>query len=200
MNSSIKLPFSIKFILIFLLLSFESFAAEERQIVIGSDEAKIKIKIFSSHTCPHCANFHTQVVPKIKENYVKTGQVQLIFIDFPLDEAALNASILLHCLNKEKQLVFLDEIYISQTKWTTGSNIKDINKNLKKIAKNYGMTEDKFEKCLLDVKISDKILNKRIEAHRKYAIDSTPTIIINEKKLEGSKNFENIKKKIEKII
>ena len=200
MYYKLKLLFSIKFILIFSILSLQSFATENKPIVLGSDDAKIKIKIFSSHTCPHCADFHIKVVPKIKEKYVKSGQVQLIFIDFPLDEAALNASILLHCQSKEKQLVFLDEIYINQAKWTTGSNIKDINKNLKKIAENYGMTGDKFEKCLLDVKISDKILNERIKAHKKYSIDSTPTIIINEKKLEGSPNFENISKKIEKII
>ena len=82
----------------------------------------------------------------------------------------------------------------------SGSNIKDINKNLKKIVMNFGINPTQFDKCLIDETISDKILNGRIDANHKYSIDSTPTIIINEKKFEGSASFKNIKKKIEKLI
>jgi len=113
---------------------------------------------------------------------------------------AFNASKLLHCIDKKKQLSFLDNIYETQNKWTGGSNINDINKNLKKIVMDFGINSAQFDKCLIDETISDKILNGRIDANRKYSIDSTPTIIINEKKLEGSASFRNIKKKIEKLI
>ena len=100
----------------------------------------------------------------------------------------------------EKQIDFLDIVYETQTKWTNGSNIEDINKNLKKIVENLGISSEQFEKCITDEGISDKILNGRIQENQKYSINSTPTIVINEKKLEGSASFENIKKKIEKII
>jgi len=151
-------------------------------------------------TCPHCANFHINVVPEIKKEYIKTGKVQLIFIDFPLDQGAFNASKLLHCLDKKKQILFLDTIYETQNEWTSGSNVNDININLKKIVMNFGINSAQFDKCLIDETISDKILNGRIDANHKYSIDSTPTIIINEKKLQGSASFKNIKKRIEKII
>ena len=95
---------------------------------------------------------------------------------------------------------FLDAIYKDQEKWTNGSKIEDINKNLQKIVKILGISSEKFNKCLIDEEISDKILNGRIEANKKYSINSTPTIVINEKKLKGSANFNNIKKRIEKII
>ena len=199
-----KIFFLIKILLISLIVSLNLYANEndtDKSIFsIGSHEAKVKIKIFSSLTCPHCANFHIKVVSKIKENYIESGKVQLIFIDFPLDQASFNASKLLHCMDKEKRINFLDIIYKNQKKWTAGSNIDDINKNLKKIVKNLGITSEKFDGCLINEEISDKILNKRIEANKKYSIDSTPTIIINEKKLEGSANFRNIKKRIENII
>ena len=152
-------------------------------MVLGQDEAPVKIKIFSSLTCPHCANFHINVVPEIKKEYIKTGKVQLIFIDFPLDQVAFNASKLLHCLEKKNQILFLDTIYETQNKWTDGSNINEINKNLKKIVRNLGISSEQFDKCLANEVISDKILNKRIEANQKYSINSTPTIIINEEKL-----------------
>ena len=169
-------------------------------VVLGVDNAPVKIKIFSSLTCPHCANFHIKIVPEIKKNYVESGKVQLIFIDFPLDQAAFNASKLLHCLDQKKQIAFLDTIYENQDEWTNGSNINEINNNLKKIVKILGISSTQFDECLNDEVIEDKILNSRIDGHQKYSINSTPTIIINEKKLEGSASFINIKKKIDKLI
>ena len=193
-----------KIIFFYLLLSVKCFSyistLNYKFITLGNDDAAVKIKIFSSFTCPHCANFHFNIIPEIKKKYVDTGKVQLIFIDFPLDQAAFNASKLLHCMDKNKQINFMDIIYKKQKHWTDGLNMDNINDNLKKIVKNLGISPAQFDKCLIDENISDKILNGRIDATRKYSISSTPTIIINEKKLEGSASFKNIKKKIEKII
>ena len=203
-NINSKLFFLIKICIIYLIVCLKSLAddpyIQKNMVVIGSHDAIIKIKVFSSLTCPHCADFHIKVIPEIKKEYIESGKAQIIFIDFPLDLAAFNASKLLHCLDQKKQIGFLDIIYETQNKWTSGSNINDINKNLKKIVKNFGINSEQFDKCLIDEVISDRILNGRIEANHKYVINSTPTIVINEKKLEGSASFKNIKKKIEKII
>ena len=203
-KSNFRILFIVKIAIICFVFTLNSFAdnssTKNNLVVIGSDTAEIKIKIFSSLTCPHCANFHINVVPKIKEKYVRSGKVQLIFIDFPLDQAAFNASKLLHCLEEKKQILFLDTIYENQNKWTTGSEIKEINDNLEKIVKNLGINKIQFNKCLNDEMISDKILNGRIDGNKKYSISSTPTIIINEKKFEGDASFKNIEKKIEKLI
>ena len=202
-NLNIKIFFLIKIILFFTILSVKSYSDNSEKndslIVLGSDTAIVKIKVFSSLTCPHCANFHTKVVPEIKREYIDAGKVQLIFIDFPLDQAAFNASKILHCLDKTQQITFLDIIYEKQIQWTNGSNMDDINKNLKKIVKNLGINSSEFDECLNNEVIADKILNERIEAHQKYTINSTPTIIINEKKFEDSASFENIKKKNRKV-
>jgi len=204
LNLNFKLFFLIKLIFIYLIICLKSYAdvskMQNNLVVLGSNDAKVKIKIFSSLTCPHCANFHKGVVPEIKKNYVNSGKVQLIFIDFPLDQAAFNASKLLHCLDQKKQITFLDTIYENQNEWNNGSNINEINNNLKKIVKNLGISSTQFDKCLNDEVISDKILNGRIDAQQKYSIKATPTIIINDKKLEGSANFKNIMQKVEKLI
>ena len=204
LNLNLKLFFLIKVCIISLIICLKSYAddpkIQKNMITIGSYDAMVKIKVFSSLTCPHCANFHIKVIPEIKKKYVESGKVQIILIDFPLDQAAFNASKLLHCLDQKRRIRFLDTLYETQTEWANGSNINDINDNLKKIAKNLGISSEQFEKCITDEGISDKILNGRIEANQKYSINSTPTIIIYEKKLEGSASFENIKKKIEKII
>ena len=203
-NLNFKLFFLIKISIIYLIICLKSYAddpkAQKYIVAIGSDDALVKIKVFSSLTCPHCANFHIKVVPEIKRAYVKSGKVQLIFIDFPLDQAAFNASKLLHCVDQNMKIKFLDTIYEKQNEWTNGSDINDINNNLKKIVKNLGISSTQFDKCLIDEEISDKILVGRIDANQKYSINSTPTIVINEKKLEDFANFKNIKKKIEKLI
>ena len=119
-----KLLLFLKVFFIYFLVSIKSYsddsAIKNNLIVLGNDDAPVKIKIFSSLTCPHCANFHMEVIPEIEKNYVKFGKVQLIFLDFPLDLASLNASKLLHCLDKKKQIKFLGTIYENQAKWTSG--------------------------------------------------------------------------------
>jgi len=201
---NLKIIFLFKIFIIYLFLLTKSYSdnlkIKDDWIFIGKNVAPIKIKIFSSFTCPHCANFHMDVVPKIKKNYVDSGKVQLIFLDFPLDQAAFNASKLLHCTDKSKQMNFMNLIYENQIKWANGSNINEINENLKEIVKNLGIDSIKFDQCLINESISDKILNGRIDSHQKYNINSTPTIVINEKKLEGGSDFKNIKEKIEKLI
>jgi len=203
-NLNFKLFFLIKLFFIYFIICLKSYADTSKAlsdfVILGADNAPVKIKVFSSLTCPHCANFHIKIVPEIKKNYVESGKVQLIFIDFPLDQAAFNASKLLHCLDQKKQIAYLDTVYENQDEWTAGSNINEINNNLKKIVQILGINSTQFDKCLNDEVISDKILNGRIDGHQKYSINSTPTIIINEKKLEGSASFKNIKKKIEKLI
>jgi len=202
-NIQNKLLFLLKILLICLFFSININASEQNTkgelITFGTNNAPIKIKVFSSLTCPHCADFHIKVIPKLK-SYVDAGKVQIIFIDFPLDQAAFNASKLLHCLDNKKQMKFLDSIYENQKEWVSGSTIDQINNNLKKIVKTFGIDEIEFDKCVNNDVISDKILNGKIDAHKKYSIDSTPTVVINEKKLKEPSNFKNIKKKIEKNI
>jgi len=203
-NLKKRIQLSIKIVLFYFIFSLNSYSdnldLKDKLIVLGSDNAKVKIKVFSSFTCPHCASFHMKILPKIKKEYIDNNKVQLIFIDFPLDAAALNVSKLLHCVDKKNQIKFMDIIYENQSQWTNASKINDINNNIKKIVKNLGITPEQVDQCLINVSIEDKILNGRIEASRKYTINSTPTIVINEEKLKDSVNFKNIKKKIEELI
>ena len=187
---------------LFLLvnLSAEEKLTNSKLIFIGKEDAPVEIKVYSSLTCPHCANFHINVISEIQKKYVETGKVKIIFIDFPLDLAALNASKILHCVEKKDQMKIMDLIYKKQGEWSTGSTIDEINKNLKSIMTTSGINSDKIDKCLVDENIENIVLNGRIEGDKKYSISSTPTIIINEKKFIGSNDFNNIEKAIKKGI
>jgi len=172
----------------------------DNSIVIGSDDSKVEIIIYSSLTCPHCAKFHNDVLPKIKKEFVETGDAKIILTDFPLDLAALNASKIIHCAKDDSKIKLLDTIYEKQKIWTDGNNIEAINENLKKIVNDLKINNFNFEKCLNDKTSEKLILEGRIKAQEKYKVDSTPQIIINKKKYNGPTDFINIAKKIKKLI
>lgn len=184
----------------FLITSSLSYAQNKDEIFIGNKNAKVEIKIYSSFTCPHCANFHKNTYPKLVEEYVKKDLVKITFMDFPLDIAALNASKIVRCSTKESSILLIDEIYKNQNNWSAGDKIQEINKKLFLIANKFNLSNEKLSSCLQDQKLEDKILNDRIDGQKKYSINSTPTIVINEKKFEGNATFENLSKEISKKL
>ena len=200
-NSIMRIKF-FNFSLIILFLTFLNSnycLANNNEALFGNDDSKIIVKVFSSLTCPHCANFHKKIFEELRKDYPII--VKFEHHGFPLDLAALNAEKLLNCFqNKSKKISFLNEIYEKQDTWANGSDINKINSNLIKIAKKHGLNNDMINNCLSDTEIEDKILNKRIMAQKKYSIDSTPSIFINEKKYEGKYIYEDFKKIIEKEI
>jgi protein-disulfide isomerase len=194
---------NLKKILILFFLIFinsYSYAQNNDEIFIGNENAKVKIKIYSSYTCPHCANFHKSVYPKLIKEYASKDLIKFTFVDFPLDIAALNASKIVRCGTKESSILLIDEIYKNQSIWSAGDKIQQINNNLFLIGNKFNLSNEKLLNCLKDKKLEDKILNDRLEGQKKYSINSTPTIIINEKKYEGNASFEDLSKEILKIL
>ena len=172
--------------------------ADINRIISGNKNAKITIIAYESLTCSHCADFHQNVYPLLKKEYIDTGLAKIEFRHFPLDIAALNASKIAQC-NKDESLEILESLYSNQQAWVKGSTIDDINNNLKKFLKKEGFKVD-FEKCINNKIIEDFVLNDRIEGSKKFKINATPTIIINDKKFEKSLNYKNLKKSLEKLI
>ena len=189
-----------KIFLIFILFigSISILNAEGNRIIVGNKDAKITIIAYESLTCSHCADFHKNVYPQLKKDYIDTGLVKIEFRHFPLDVAAFNASKISQCKSNES-LKILNSLYSNQQAWVRGKNVEEINDNLKTFIKNQGFDLD-FEKCINDKKIEDYVLNDRIEGTKKFKVNATPTIIINNKKFEKPLNYKNLKKSLEKLI
>ena len=185
------------FVLLFSIIS-NSNSEEIKRIVVGNLDAKISIIAFESMTCSHCADFHKNVFPKLKEEYLNTGIAKIEFRHFPLDMAALNASKISQCKNDGSSEI-LESLYANQQKWVKGSSIKEANKNLQKFLKNEGFKID-FDMCLNNKKIEDFVLNDRIDGVKNFKVNATPTIIINNEKFEKTLNYKNLKKALEKLI
>ena len=175
----------ITLILILFINIFTNSNAEEiKRIIVGNVDAKITIIAFESLTCSHCASFHKNVYPQLKEEFLDTGLAKIEFRHFPLDLAAFNASKISQCKNDGNSDI-LQSLYYNQQKWVKGSTVQEANKHLQKFLKNEGFKID-FDSCVNNKKIEDFVLNDRIDGTKNFKVSSTPTIIINNKKFEKS--------------
>ena len=194
----------ILFILLIIILSFQQNSIADtksnviKQIYEGAENAKVIMLVYESLTCSHCADFHKEVYPDLKKEFIDTGIVKIEFKHFPLDMAAVNASKIAQCKNDGKSDI-LHILFSNQKKWVKGQNIEDLNSNLKKLVEDENLNIN-FEKCINDKKIEDFVLNSRIDGSIKFKINSTPTIIINNRKFDKPITFKNLKKTLEKLI
>jgi len=186
---------------VLVIFLFFTVQAESKILSIGSPDAKVVVKVFSSLTCPHCANFHEVIFDELKTEYIDKGLVRFEHYAFPLDLAALNAEIIVRCqINNDTSFKLLGEIYKKQKFWAIGSDINKINNLIKKVGSDFDLPENKMDECLKNSDAQDEILNQRVEAQKKYKIEATPTIFINEKKYSGKVNYKSFKKVIEKNL
>jgi len=187
-------------ILFVSIFAFSNLSSETKisPIFEGSPNAKIELIVYESLTCSHCADFHKNIYPDLKKNFIDKGLVKIEFRNFPLDLAALNASKIAHCKNDGNSEI-LHYLFNNQEKWVKGSTIEEININLIKLFDSKKYKIDIY-KCINNKKIEDHILEDRIEAVKKFNLNSTPTLIINNKKFEKTLNYKNIKKTLEKLI
>jgi len=192
----------MKKLLAFTLIFFSTIsiinAEEIKRIFVGNKDAKITIIVFESLTCSHCANFHKDVYPQLKKEYLDTGLAKIEFRHFPLDIAAFNASKVSQCKNDGDSGI-LNSLFANQQKWVKGNSVEEANKNLQKFLTSEGFDLN-FEKCINNKEIEDFVLNDRIDGVKNFKVNATPTIIINNKKFEKSLNYKNLKKALEKLI
>jgi len=191
----------MKKILIILILSLgliQNVNAEVKRITSGNKNAKITIIAYESLTCSHCADFHKDIYPELKKEYLDTGLARIEFRHFPLDIAAFNAAKIAQC-KQDQSLEILESLYSNQKAWIKGSTIEEINKNLEEFIKKKGFKIN-YEECVNNKEIEDFVLNDRIEGTKNFKVNATPTIIINNKKFEKSLNYKNLKKTLEKLI
>ncbi len=197
--SRIKVMKKINIFLIILLISFPTYA--ENHLVsygVKAPTTRINIKIYSSLTCPYCAELHIKFLPNLIKKYVDNSIAYIELHDYPLNQASLLAAQLQKCFPAKKQKLYLDEIYKSQSKWSDAKTLDELKSNLNGITKSLGLDDKDFKKCITNKEFEKNVLKSRINAQSKYGINSTPTLIINEKKYTGT--FKNIEKYIQKLL
>jgi protein-disulfide isomerase len=168
-------------------------------MVMGSDKAPVTVVEYASMTCPHCAHFEETTFPEFKKKYVDTGKVRYILREFPLDPLAAAAFMLARCAgekDKSKYYAMVDTLFRQQQQWAVAKPLDP----LLAIAKQAGLTKDKFDACLANQKLLDDIQKVRQQAIDKFKVKSTPTFFINGTMRVGALSIEEISQLIEPYL
>lgn len=160
-------------------------------MTMGDPDAPVTMIEYASLTCVHCANFHTNVLPELKEKYIETGKVYFIFREFPFDPLATGAFMLTRCAEEDKYFPFVDLLFAQHSNWTRSQEPVNALFNLSKQA---GFTEDSFDKCLSNQEIRTGIDQVRDRAAEQFDVSSTPTFFINGEKVSGVQSVDEFDK------
>ncbi|HZK90831.1 MAG TPA: DsbA family protein [Stellaceae bacterium] len=155
--------------------------------ILGNKDAPVTIVEYASLTCPHCAHFTTEVLPKIKETWIDNGKAKLVLRDYPLDEPALRAAMVARCAPPAKFYPFIDTLFADQQQWGLA---KDYKAALARLALLGGMSKTQFDDCLADKAGENKVLQSRLAATQQLGVNSTPTFFVNGVKFEGDPTVE----------
>jgi len=174
-----------------------SWAGEVGETAIGDENAPVSMIEYSSLSCPHCANFHNNTYPELKKRYIDTGKVWMIFRDFPLNQPAVQATVVAHCGGPERYVSFIDVMFKTQATWAQSP---DSVSELKKIARLGGLSEEQVDACLHDQELIDGILRGRLAWQQEHDVQSTPTFVINGEVYPGNRSIDEFAAIIEPLI
>ena len=171
----------------------------EDDFIIGDTNAPITIIEYASLSCSHCADFHINTLDKLKKEYVDTGKAKIVFRNFPFNYPALIGSMVLECIPNDVRYDYMNALFQLQPNWVVRENAKST-LELYKIMQSGGMTKEKFDVCINDKELEEKILQKVINAQNEFNIRSTPSFLINEILVEGNKSIKEFRQIIDKIL
>jgi protein-disulfide isomerase len=160
--------------------------------VLGNADAPVTIMEYASLTCPHCAEFERETLPKIKEAWIDTGKVKLVYRDYPLDGTSLHAAMVAQCAPADRYFAFIETLFRNQNSWVRN----DAEQAVSRIAKLAGISDEQFKKCWNDEALGNAIVASRKTAAESYGVQSTPTFFINGTRLVGAQPYEQFEKLI----
>ncbi|WP_161958840.1 DsbA family protein [Ferruginivarius sediminum] len=166
----------------------------EDEYVLGDPDAPLTIIEYASLTCPHCASFHRETLPKLKENWIEPGKAKLVYRHYPLDELALRGALLANCFEGDKFFAVLDLLFKSQQRW---ARAQDPIQALARIGGMAGLDQQSFETCMTDQAEADSIIEMQLEARNEIDLTSTPTFVVEGEKVVGSQPYEVFAEKLQ---
>jgi len=155
----------------------------------GPADAPVTVLEFFSLTCTHCAAFHRETWPRVKQELVQKGKMRMVWRDFPLDQLALAAAQVARALPPERYEGFIGALLASQERWAFARGIDNIGE-IAKIAALAGMSREQVEAAVNDQTLRRAILEGRLKAEQEYKVNSTPTFVFGSKAVPGELSFD----------
>ena len=159
--------------------------AQADDMSLGDPRAKVSVVEYASASCPHCARFAVDVFPAFKAKYVDTGKVRFTLKEYLTEPQALAAAgfLLARCAGKDRYFEVLDAFFKGQDEMVQTGDARGV---LARIAKSPGgLSEAQLDACMRDT-AAEKALAARADRHMRVdKIGSTPTFVINGRRVEG---------------
>ena len=162
---------------------------------IGAPDAKTVVGEYFSLTCTHCAAFARETLPRVQAELIDTGKLRWVFHEYPLDQTALTASMVARYLPVTRYEPFINALFQTQDRWVFNRGVNPTDE-LWKMAALAGMSRDTFDKAIGDDGLKTWIIQQRADATSRWAIDSTPSFVIDGQKYAGEMSFEAFRKLI----
>jgi protein-disulfide isomerase len=156
--------------------------ADDRSIVemtMGDPDAPVTVIEYASLTCPHCAVFHRDVLPRIREEFIETGQVHYIMREVYFDRPGLWGSMLARCAGEDRYFGVLDLLFAGQSEWTSAADPAQIVENLYGIGRQAGLTREGMDACFQDSDFARALVGWYQENATEHEIQGTPSFVIN---------------------
>ena len=164
------------------------------EMALGSEDAPVTIVEYASMTCSHCADFHENTFPALKEKYIDTGKVRFVLREFPLDPLAAAGFMLARCRPSDQYFTMVDLLFDKQRQWAYA---QDPVTALLNIAKQAGFTQESFEECLTNQELLDAVNEVKDQGAKDFGVSSTPTFFINGRMLRGARGIDEFSKAID---
>lgn len=167
----------------------------EGEPVLGSPEAKVTVIEFSDFQCPFCARYVLDTFPQIKQAYIDTGKIKMVFKNFPLTsihENAEKSAEASECANDQGRFwEYKEKLFQNQQALSLD--------NLKSYAKELGLNESQFNDCLDSRKYANEV-SRDLQDGIVAGVTGTPTFFINGGKLVGAQPFSEFQRAIEEKL
>lgn len=164
---------------------------------LGNPEAPVTVVEYASMTCNHCASFHKETLPELQKKYIDTGKIYFILREMPFDPVATAGFMLARCMPESAYFPTISALFETQHSWAFS---KDPAAGLRAIARQAGMSDANFEKCLTDNDLAAKVQASAVYANTQLGVNATPTFFINGKKISGAMGIEAWDKELEPLL
>jgi protein-disulfide isomerase len=171
----------------------------EGEMVLGKPDAPVEIIEYASMTCTHCARFELEVLPELRKRYIDPGKVKLAFREFPLDAIATRAAMLARCAGPDRYFGVVQLLFQQQKTWAV-PDVDEAVAGLKRVGEIVGISGDDFDACMADKALMDRIVQSRLNAEKKYEIESTPSFIVGGKVHSGEISIDTMSKLIDPLL
>lgn len=180
-------------------------ASEDLSAIIemtqGDENAPVEFIEYASFTCPHCADFHIDIYPKLKKDYINKGKIKFVYREVYFDRFGVWASMLARCAGPDRFFGIIDELYRKQSVWADSDKSDiEVRKELEKIGYLAGLKNESINRCFQD---SDKLKSLIAWFQNNSETDkvkSTPTFVINGEKYPNEKNYEKLTEILDGIL